>query len=105
MRPARARIFGRTLVPPAGTCNTTKREPARVAGRPLTRRLRASTPPAEAPTTTTSRPGRLTIWLSLSQQATRILASRGGTYPRATGAHDAGVGEVGKGLATELPGT
>src|SRR5215213_3547316 len=52
--PARERIAGRTLGPLAGTWRTTTTGAAKSAGRARTNALSASTPPAEAPTTTTS---------------------------------------------------
>src|SRR5215211_8635593 len=57
-RPTRRRICGRTLVPDGGRCRTTKIVAPRFSGRCRTTSRRASTPPAEAPTTTLSRPVR-----------------------------------------------
>src|SRR3954471_23683791 len=47
---------GRTLVPDGGRCRTTNTPARRSAGNWRTRARSASTPPAEAPTTTTSCP-------------------------------------------------
>src|SRR3954467_7894137 len=49
--PWRLRMAGRTLRPEAGTCSTTITAAGRSSGRSAARRVRASTPPAEAPTT------------------------------------------------------
>src|SRR3954447_14279767 len=54
--PLRSRMAGRTLLPDGGTCRMTTMGAGRVAGRPATRRVSASTPPAEAPMTTSLRP-------------------------------------------------
>src|SRR3954452_10349842 len=54
--PARERIAGSTLGPLAGTWRTTTTGAAKSAGSARTNALNASTPPAEAPTTTTSQP-------------------------------------------------
>src|SRR3954454_6761220 len=55
-RPARERMRGRTLVPPGGRWRTTNTLASRAAGSSWTTARSASTPPAEAPTTTTSCP-------------------------------------------------
>src|SRR4051794_13103679 len=55
-RPARERMRGRTLVPAGGRCRTTNTLASRSAGSSCTTARSASTPPAEAPTTTTSCP-------------------------------------------------
>ena len=52
--PARERIFGSKLGPVGEVCKTMAMAAGRPRGSPRTRRLRASTPPAEAPTTMTS---------------------------------------------------
>src|SRR4051794_609146 len=51
----RFRTEASALRPPAGMCSTTSTAAGRSAGSPATRSRSASTPPAEAPTTTTSR--------------------------------------------------
>ena len=53
--PARERIVGNALGDSRGTCRTTRTAAGRSGGRPATTDRRASTPPAEAPITTTSR--------------------------------------------------
>src|SRR3954470_2507334 len=54
--PRRLRMLGSTLVPEGGTWRTTKTTAGRSPRRFATSRVSASTPPAEAPTTTMSRP-------------------------------------------------
>src|SRR5881409_3956765 len=55
-RPARERMRGKTLVPDGGRWRTTNTLASRSAGSSCTTARRASTPPAEAPTTTASAP-------------------------------------------------
>src|SRR5262249_50214418 len=54
--PLRVRISGRWLGPSGATCRTTNTAADKSAGRPRTRALRASTPPADAPIRMMSRP-------------------------------------------------
>src|SRR5919204_3930595 len=54
--PARARIAGRTLVPPGGRWSTTNTVDAKSSGRPAAMFRSASTPPADAPMTMTPCP-------------------------------------------------
>src|ERR671934_1560085 len=54
--PARARIAGRTLVPPGGRWSTTNTVDSRFSGSPAATFRRASTPPADAPMTMTPCP-------------------------------------------------
>src|SRR5256885_6895011 len=70
--PARSRMLGRTLVPVARTCRTTSIAAGSSCGRSATSLASASTPPADAPTTTTSR-CRACCWLV---EATRRLSHR-----------------------------
>src|SRR5205085_11591468 len=53
-RPERARISGSNVGTEGDTWSTTKTDPGKSAGRPATSRWSAETPPAEAPTVTTS---------------------------------------------------
>src|SRR3954452_11481333 len=54
--PWRLRISGMTLRPADARCSTITTVAGRSAGRAPTRRVRASTPPADAPMTTRERP-------------------------------------------------
>src|SRR5919109_5151181 len=54
--PARARIAGRTLVPPGGRWSTTNTVDAKSSGSPAAMFRRSSTPPADAPMTMTPCP-------------------------------------------------
>src|SRR4051812_14362144 len=53
-RPARSRILGSALGPVRGMCSTTSTAASRSGGRPATSARSASTPPADAPTPTST---------------------------------------------------
>src|SRR5437762_5075253 len=77
--PLRSRMRGSALVPSAGTWSTTSTVAARSFGRAAASRVRGSTPPAEAPTTTMSCPGMGAPLLPAGMRA----RTRG--YPRRRG--------------------
>src|SRR5436190_18259561 len=83
-RPARERMRGKTLVPDGGRWRTTNTLASRSAGSSCTTARRASTPPAEAPTTTTSCPFG---WVAASKWSFRRAASapHDRTDPRRSG--------------------
>jgi hypothetical protein len=60
-RPCRLKMSGRALVPVDGTWRTTNTAAGRPAGREAARPTSASTPPAEAPTTTMSWSGMVVL--------------------------------------------
>src|SRR5919109_2831653 len=68
--PARLRMLASALGASGARCSTTKTDASKSAGKPATRRVRASTPPADAPTTTISCPFALVVtWLLEERQA------------------------------------
>ena len=84
-QPARERrISGSTLVPSGATCSTTRTGQLRVAGRPRTKPISASTPPAEAPTTTTrsGSPPRALLSTSSAYASGPSRGTRASAWPR-----------------------
>src|SRR3954447_11186097 len=70
--PARRRISGRTLLPVAGRWSTTTTAASTLGSRPDTTLTSASTPPADAPMTTTGGSGGSGAWCTVGSVAPNV---------------------------------